>query len=618
MYLTDAVGILIFVDLSMTPEEMRRTGYAVVDRMVAWMAEPGPVIRRATPQAMADLLPGDEPKAPLGLDAVLGTLVDDVYPHASRVAHPGYFAYIPGSTTWPAALVDFMSSVANVYAGSWAESAGPSRLELVVLDWFRAWLGLPEGAEGVLTSGGSAANLMAFAVAREQLLGAMHADAMIYCSDQAHSSVGRAARVLGFRSDQVHVIPSDDGFRLRVDALAAAVAADRVAGRVPLLVSASGGATNTGAVDPLDDIADLCAEHDLWLHVDAAYGGFATVTARGARALAGIGRADSVTLDPHKWFFQPMECGALLVRESGALERAFTVLPDYLADSATHGGEVNFSDRGLQLTRRARSVSLWASVATFGTDAFRAAIDSGLDLAALASTLVDDDPHLELLSAARLGIVCFRRTLPGLGEPELAAANAWLAAALEATGRAMVSSTRLHGRYALRLCVLNHRSREEDVRFVLDFLARTPVPPEVLAAAVPDAAVPAGPLLDLLDEAGRRELARCSTRLVAPAGATVVSRWAGDRDFYAIVSGAVRVLIDGVVVRRLGPGEFFGEIAATDWGSGYGYVRTADVVAEEPTQLIVVPAEDLLRLMDVAPALRERILAARASRLGTL
>jgi aromatic-L-amino-acid/L-tryptophan decarboxylase len=601
--------------LSMSRAEMRRTGYAVVDLLVGWVHQPDPVIQRASPDQMATLLHTSCPQTPLGVDEVLLRLARDVFPLASKVGHPGYFAYIPGSTTWPAALAEFMASVSNVYCGSWMEAPGPSQLELTVLDWFRGWIGMPEGTEGILVSGGSAANLTAFAAARELRLGPMSQDAVIYCADQAHSSVGRAARVLGFRPDQVHIIPSDDHFRLRVDALRAAIDFDLAAGRRPLLVCASAGSTNTGSVDPLHEIADLCAEFAVWLHVDAAYGGFAALSERGAAAVAGIERADSVTLDPHKWLFQPMECGALLVREQGALEKAFAVLPDYLADAESHGAEVNFSDRGLQLTRGARAVKVWASLSTFGVRAFREAIDRNLDHVDLAQRMIEADPDLQLLNPANLGIVCFRRHIDGLTEAQTARVNSWLIAALEGTGRAMVSSTRLHGRFALRMCVLNHLTQADDIRWTLEFLARTEIPTSVLEGDGRLEFWSDVPLVSLLSPAGQRELADRSFRVEFPAGSRIVSRWATDRDFYVVLDGEVSVRVDGVVLRRLGQGEFFGEIAASDWGSGYGFLRTADIGADSDVAVLLVPAEVLSALMASEQALRERVLAVRSDRL---
>ena len=234
-----------------------------------------------------------------------------------------------------------------------------------------------------------------------------------------------------------------------------------------------------------DERADLCAERGLWLHVDGAYGGFATLTERGRRALAGIERADSVTLDPHKWLYQPFEAGCLLVREREALLRSFRVLPDYLRDAEVTGDrEVNFSDLGIQLTRSARALKIWVSLQYFGVDAFRAAIDRCLDLALLAATAVEGEPELELLSPPTLGVLCFRRRPPDVDdEGELARVNSAIVARMAASGEGMISSTRLGGRYALRLCVLNHSSGPEDVLGALRFAAESPANGDVEAHA---------------------------------------------------------------------------------------------------------------------------------------
>jgi len=287
-------------------------------------------------------------------------------------------------------------------------------------------------------------------------------------SDQVHSTVERAARILGFRGDQVRLVDSDDAFRLRAPALEAAVAADRAAGRRPFLVVANAGATSTGAVDPLPELADACKRRGLWLHADGAYGGFAALTSRGRSALAGIERADSITLDPHKWLFQTYEAGCLLVRDGPLLGRTFHVMPDYLQDTAVLGHEVNFADRGIQLTRVARALKIWLSVQYFGAAAFRDAIDRALDIAAAAQRSIEDAPGLELLSPASLGVVCFRRHPAGLDdEPALDALNARIVQRINETGEAMISSTRIRGRYALRLCIMNWRTTHDDVARIL-------------------------------------------------------------------------------------------------------------------------------------------------------
>ncbi|HSR42785.1 MAG TPA: aminotransferase class I/II-fold pyridoxal phosphate-dependent enzyme, partial [Longimicrobiales bacterium] len=359
-----------------------------------------------------------------------------------------------------------LASGFNVFQGTWLESAGPSQIELVVLDWFREWLSYPEGAGGVLTSGGSAANLDALVAARHHA--GDPAEPVVYLSDQGHSSLERAARIVGVPAGSIRRVPTDGDFRMDLDALGRYLREDRGRGRTPLCVCANGGATNTGAVDPLEEMAALCREHDVWLHVDAAYGGFAILTEGGRRAFRGIEDADSVTLDPHKWFFQPYETGCLMVREVARLESAFRIFPEYLQDTELGSRHVNFGDRGLQLTRAFRALRIWMSVKTFGMGAFRAAIAEAVDLTTRAGDWIDEAPELELLSPPALGVVCFRFRLRGLGDPgTLERVNLAIQTAVVDEGTAMTSSTRLRGTYALRLCILNDRTRWDDVEATL-------------------------------------------------------------------------------------------------------------------------------------------------------
>ncbi len=466
--------------LELDPETMRELGYRVVDLLVERIAtiDKSRVWRGASRAEMESRLREPPPERPTQFDELLRRLEADVLPFMGQHDHPRFFGYVPGCPTWPGILGDFLASGVNVFAGTWLQSAGPSTVELVVLDWFRQWVGYPGQASGILVSGGSLANLTAISCAQETKVGGRSESAVVYVSTQSHSSVTRALRVLGFRPGQVRALPVDDRYRLRPDALAAAIEKDVRAGREPFLAIANAGATNTGAVDPLPELASVCAEAGVWLHVDAAYGGFAVLTERGRRWLAGIDQADSITLDPHKWLYQPYEAGCLLVREGPLLARAFHIMPDYLQDTAVGGVEVNFADRGIQLTRSARALKLWLSLQYFGVEAFRSAIDRTLDLAVHAEERVRVSDELELLSPATLGVVCFRRRPAELGEEgTLERLNARLAGRLAASGEGLVSSTRIDGRYALRLCVLNHRSGPEDVERVLAFLETAPVDP---------------------------------------------------------------------------------------------------------------------------------------------
>ena len=273
------------------------------------------------------------------------------------------------------------------------------------------------------------------------------------------------------------MLPTDDYWRLQPQTVSAAAAADRSAGRVPIAVCASAGATSTGAVDPLAGLADVCAAEGLWLHVDAAYGGFAALTPKGHALLAGIERADSVTLDPHKWLFQPFECGGVLIRDGDRLARTFAIHPDYLDSSETGvTGEVNLGDWGLQLSRGFHALKVWVSVQAFGVAAFRAAIDRNMELAAYAEELVRDNAGLTLMAPATLGIVCFRREWPGCDETETERRGIALADALERSGDAFVSTTRLAGRHAIRLCILNPTSSKRHVQRVIEHFAHAPPP----------------------------------------------------------------------------------------------------------------------------------------------
>jgi glutamate/tyrosine decarboxylase-like PLP-dependent enzyme len=621
--------------LALDADTMRRLGYRTVDMLVERMTGPaGPVVRECDPAESRRRLPSAPPEEPGDFDAILAALERDVLPFVGRISHPGYLAFIPGEGTWPGALADLIASALNVDTCWWLGASGPSALELSVVDWLRGWVGYPEGAAGVLVSGGSAANLTALACARESLMGPMDERAMLYMSDQTHSSLARAARALGFRPDQVRVIPTDEAGRVRPDALRGAIAADESAGRRPLAVIANAGTTATGAVDPFAELAAICSEHGVWLHVDGAYGAFACLTERGRAALAGIEQADSITLDPHKWLYQPIELGALLVRDGRRLRHGFTIAPDYLADVEAGDDRVNFSDLGLQLTRSFRALKLWVSVGYFGVAAFRAAIDRCLDLVVHAQRSIEAAPELELITPASLGIVTFRRHPAGVDdEAALDAINAALTDAIQSQGDVFVSTVRPHGQLALRLCVLNHSTSAAEVDRALELAATLPA--DAAAAArgttapapasypplaegwlrqptLPRAALRSVPLLAGLDDEQAARVLRSAREHHAVAGEPIVEQWQVSRDLYVLLEGAVEIVADGRPVARCGPGEFFGELAAIDWGAGFGRTRSATVTATEPARLLVLDADLVNRLMRSDPTFAD--LLERAAR----
>lgn len=621
--------------LGLTREEIRTLGYATVDLLAQELTDPSiPAMRRGDPSELRAGLSGPPPDSPRDWDELMTQLAADVLTPMSRLAHPGYFAFIPASSTFPGALGDLIASALDIDVGSWMSAAGPSQIELVVLSWFKDWIGYPADAAGILVSGGSAANITALACARESLLGPMSDRVVLYTADQTHSSIARAARLLGFRPDQVRILPTDSDHRLRIDALVGAIDADSRAGHQPLIVAANAGATNTGAVDRLSELSDICRERGLWLHVDGAYGGFASLSERGRAALAGIELADSVTLDPHKWLYQPIECGAVLVREGHLLANAFTINPDYLADYKSE--QVNFSDLGVQLTRSARALKIWLSFNYFGADAFRAAIDRSIDLARLAEEQIRDAPTLELLSPASLGITAFRRRFDGVDDEDtLERLNAELVTTFELTGRGLVSSTRLRGTYAIRMCVMNHTSGPRDVTGTIEWFATAPRPERSLASArgrhedrhsnvrggwadssdFDEPTIRALPLFAELNRESLEVILRSAHELRAVPGETILRRWEGTRHFYAIVTGTIEIRGPEGQLSELGSGDFFGELAALDWGAGFGYARTAEVVASSPARLIVLAPATLGELIRRSPQVESTLRATARERL---
>ena len=419
-------------------------------------------------EGLADKLMHDPPEGGRAPDEVLGQAVADILPLALRLDHPRCFGFVPSSPTWPGVIADFLAAGYNTNSCNWLVASGTSQLECVVIDWFRQWLGYPDTAGGLLTSGGSAASLDALVAAREAA--GYPENASVYMSDQSHSAHRKAVKIAGIRPDHARLVPSDDSFRIDLGELASMVAADRAAGLAPIVVCANAGATATGAVDPLEELADFCEAEGLWLHVDAAYGGFAVVTEQGKRILRGIERADSIVLDAHKWFFQPYEVGCLMVKDITTLEKPFAIRPDFLQDALWGSGHPNFWDRGLQMSRSARALKIWMSVQTFGMAAFRKAISNGMEFAARAQQFIDDSPVLKGMSPASLSIVCFRVDPTGqeIADEDLDEINRKVLARLFWEGTAFISSAMPHGKFSLRLCIVNHNTTWDDVRGTLE------------------------------------------------------------------------------------------------------------------------------------------------------
>jgi glutamate/tyrosine decarboxylase-like PLP-dependent enzyme len=460
------------------PAEMRE----LAEPVLAWLLRhwttlaEQPIGHTAGRAEMEALLRERSPEVGQGFAGAFTEFQEKVAPYAFRVNHPRFLAFVPAGPTFLSVLGDLLCAGANFFAGVWFEAAGPSQVELVVLDWFKEFLGYPPEAAGLLTGGGSEANLTALVVARERLSFAERGRAVLYVTEHRHWSVDRAAKVIGLSPDQIRPLAVDERYRCPPAALEKAIAEDKNAGRLPWALVANAGTINTGAVDPLTELAAVCERERLWLHVDAAYGWPAVLIPEGQAACAGIAEADSITLDPHKWFAQTYEAGCLLVRQGRLLTETFAVRPDYLRDVEPAGAEVNFADRGIALTRRFRALKIWLSVKALGVGWFRALVARSCQLADFAQALLERSPDFEILCPRQLSVVCFRCLPPGCrpgGDADEAAVdrlNTEVLERLAATGRAFVSSTRLGGRVALRFCFVNWRTTAADVEEIVRLL----------------------------------------------------------------------------------------------------------------------------------------------------
>ncbi|HXA67684.1 MAG TPA: aminotransferase class V-fold PLP-dependent enzyme [Bryobacteraceae bacterium] len=454
--------------LEFSPERMREIGYRVVDQLVNHLATlPNqPVGAKGEPAVLRAALTEPAPEHGIEFETVLQQLERDILPNTMHVNHPRFFAYVPGPSNFVSAMADALVSGYNVFAGTWISGSGPAAVELAVIDWLRAACGFPTGAGGLFVSGGTMANLTALAVARHVALDDRLDGATVYFSDQAHSSLEKALRVIGLPQGNARKIACDLDYRLPLRELERAMDKDRSEGKRPFCVIASAGTTNTGAIDPLSELSRLCKDQHLWLHVDGAYGAAAVICDQGRELLDGLELADSVSLDPHKWLFQPFEIGCVLVRELSHLRDTFLILPEYLKDTHQYSAEFNFTDHGLQLTRGFRALKLWMSIKAFGMASFRAAVARGFELAEFTEARLRKMPGWEIVTPAQMGIVCFRYA----GGDD--AAHLRLVQSILKDGFALITSTVLQGRTVLRTCTINPRTTQSDIEETLDRLDR--------------------------------------------------------------------------------------------------------------------------------------------------
>jgi aromatic-L-amino-acid decarboxylase len=458
--------------LDLSPDDFAALTARVGEEAVRYLRrlDSTPIRPSTTGPESLDLFAGPAPERGMGPAALDG--LGEVAQH-SRAGNGRFFGYVMGSGEPVAALGDFFASVINQNATAWRSGPATAVIERTVIGWLADALGCRDFS-GTLTSGGSLANLMGLAMAREAKIPANEAGVtggVVYASSEVHMSVGKAVALLGLGRESLRLLPSDADMRLDPAALRHAVSVDRAAGRTPIAVVASAGTIVTGSVDPIAAVVEVARAEDLWVHVDGAYGAPAAMVEHDL--FRGLGDVDSLSVDAHKWLYQPLDCSLLLYRDAAAARRTFSLTDDYAASLSTDPveGQV-FFDETVELSRRVRALKLWLSLRYHGLQAFRDSIAGNIRQARRRAALVDAEPRLERVAAVPLSAVCFRWT--DADPATLDKANAAILDLVNRRGRVYLSNATVHGRFVLRACITNHRTTDTDVDAVIE---------EVLSAA---------------------------------------------------------------------------------------------------------------------------------------
>jgi aromatic-L-amino-acid/L-tryptophan decarboxylase len=453
---------------------MHAMASAVVDRCVEHIVQAAqqPSCGDVDAAALCRSLVESAPEEGVALEPLLDSLFHDWIPRSFTTIGPGYLAFIPGGGVYPAALADFITNATNRFTGIWQAAPALVQLEANALDWLRDWMGFPSEARGLFTTGGSMATFNAIVCAREQYLGPEIRRGVLYTSDQAHHSVLKSAKLAGVMPDRVRAIESDASYRLRLDVLRDTIAADRAAGLTPFAVVSSAGTTNTGAVDPLDGIADRCVQERMWHHVDGAYGAFFHLCDELRNGtLRGLPRADSVTLDPHKGMFLPYGTGALLVRDGAALRAAHEATAAYLPAMPHPADFYDPSQHGPELSRGFPGLRVWLSVKLYGAAAFRDAVAEKRELALDAARRVAELPGVVIDAPPDLSLFAFHLSWPGATRADEDDATRALMDRTTRRGRVMLTGCTAHGRFLGRVCVLSFRTHQPQIDALIEDMA---------------------------------------------------------------------------------------------------------------------------------------------------
>jgi aromatic-L-amino-acid decarboxylase len=461
--------------LSFTDAELARAGELLVQFMRQYERSlPGErVFPELDREALTQLLHRPFPAQGRGIDAVFRDIHERILPHSTRIAHPRFLAYVQGPPNGIAPFAEAIAATLNQNCNFWQLSPAGSVVERKVVAWLCGLFDLPRNAGGIVTSGGSAANLIALAAATNRKLPGFRAQGLqgqpkpltLYTSTEAHRCVEKSAVILGIGQSNIRKIPVGKDFRIRMDLLEEAVRHDKHTGKLPFCVVATSGTINTGAVDPIEEIAALCRREDMWLHVDGAYGALFVLADRPPPGLEACGLADSIAVDPHKMLFAPLEAGCLIVREPEELRRAFNFSSSYLTvdDDPLF---TNYLEYGPQLSRSFKAFKLWCALEVFGTDAFRQAANHTLEIADYMATRIQASRTLELMAPTPLTAVCFR--VRNASDQ----VNQSLLAQTVGSGTALLGPVNVSGRAGLRACITNFRTTRDDIDLLIDWLER--------------------------------------------------------------------------------------------------------------------------------------------------
>lgn len=452
---------------------MKDFGYRVVDAVVEHFEsqEEKQPVASGSRKEMEVLFSEDLPENAMPANEVLDLVLKNVMTQSNIMSHPQSYSFVPGPSNYISVMSDTLATGFNIFSGGWVGSPAAATIEIVTINWLLKLFNFKvKKGGGIFTSGGSMANLTALATARKVKCGEDFSKAVIYLSDQAHSSNIKAISILGFKKEQVRIIPTDMEFKFSINKLKNAIARDKLEGLQPFCLVASSGTTNTGTIDPLDELACICKIEDIWLHVDGAFGAAAILSKNGKKILKGVEKADSLTIDPHKWLFQPYEIGCLLVQNHKWLKGTFSEKATYLRDIEGNESEINFYDHGIELTRNFRALKFYMSVKTFGLKAFRKAIDYNIKLAERVEAELRQSTTWEVVSPATLAIINFRYHPVGqkFTDRKLDQINQKISAKVLASKEALLVTTMLQGQVVLRMCLINPRTTMEHIKSTLE------------------------------------------------------------------------------------------------------------------------------------------------------